>query len=222
VKDAVLAMAAAPPSMDRKSTRRAHRAILLLGPLLLAVLLVMLGGFTPGDRPISFVIGTTSGWIAVAIACGWLATGRGGGKSMLGPPTHVLIGTVLVAPLALFGWLMLWNIVYHQASCAADISAWGKSCHSLIVAMSAVMFSAFAAIRRFGDPVHPKSSGAVMGVAAATAAGSVINLRCTCTTMLHVGVGHVLPLLVSSLLGALLGSLLLRLVKRPRRESPKT
>ena len=94
-----------------------------------------------------------------------------------------------------------------------------KELHQLIIAMSAVMFTAFATVRRFGDPVHPRATGAVMAVSAAAAAGMVINLRCSCATPLHVAVGHVLPLAVASLAGVGFGWLLLRLKRSPAHQN---
>lgn len=176
-----------------------------------------LGWFSLGERPLSFVLGTSGGWVVIAAVASWLALGRGG--RMGGRPTSTLIATAVGAPIVLFAWLMFWNLFYLPTRCPPGVSEYGTACHELIVAMSAVMFTAFTAIRRFGDAVHPRSGGAALGVAAASWSGLVLNLRCTCATPLHVGVGHVLPLVVASVAGIALGGWLLRLrvpVPRPR------
>jgi hypothetical protein len=209
---AILQLAATNKGPDRRRTLLAHVGIILFGPVLLAVLLQLLGGYTQGDRPLPFVVGTSAGWVTVALACGWLALRRD--QDMLGTSTRTLVITAGLAPVALFGWLLLWNRFYLPDACPPGVSSWGTSCHQLIIAMSAVMFSAFATVRRFGDPVHPKATGAVMGVSAAAAAGMVINLRCSCATPLHVGFGHVLPLAVAALAGVGFGAWLLRLRRR--------
>jgi len=212
-KRRLLAAARSEPAPMRRSVRLASLGILVASAALLTVLFWKLGWFTPGDRPLAFVLGTSVGWMAIASAASWLALGRGG--RMGGRPTATLIGTAVGAPVLLLGWLMLCNLVYPPSACAAGISEFGTACHELIVAMSAVMFTAFAAVRRFGDPIHPKSGGAALGVAAASWAGLVLNLRCTCATPMHVAVGHVLPLVVASVAGISLGWWLLRL--RPQR-----
>jgi hypothetical protein len=209
IRDAVRVL----PAPARPVTRRSHLLALGLAAAMLTVLLFVLGGFSAGDRPLGFVAATSSGWVALAAGVSWLALGRGG--RMGGRPTVALIAGAIGAPVLLFGWLLVCNLLYAPTACPPGVSPFGTACHELIVAMSAVMFAAFAFIRRFADPVHPKSAGAALAVASASWAGLVLNLRCTCATPLHVGVGHVLPLAVASAAGVALGHWLLR-VRAPR------
>ena len=211
LRQRVLDAARAEPAMTRRGTRLANLGMLVAGAVGLGLLSWQLG-FAQGTRPGAFVLGTSAGWILAALTASWIALGRGG--RMGGRPSRVLLATTVLTPLLLMGWLLAWNSIYRPEQCDAGVSSWGVACHELIVAMSAVMFIAFAAIRRFGDPVHPRIGGAALGTAAACWSGLVLNLRCTCAAPQHVALGHVLPILVTSVAGIGLGWWLLRLRTR--------
>jgi hypothetical protein len=64
-------------------------------------------------------------------------------------------------------------------------------------------------MRRRTDPVHPGIAGAVLGVTAGLAAGSLVDLWCPVGHIPHVLLGHILPLVLVALAGAWAGRRLL-------------
>jgi hypothetical protein len=63
-----------------------------------------------------------------------------------------------------------------------------------------------ALLRRGSDPVHPVATGAALGAACGAAAGVMVELWCPVAAPRHVAIGHILPITIVSILGALLGS----------------
>jgi hypothetical protein len=75
--------------------------------------------------------------------------------------------------------------------------------------MAAPLLVALVVIRRRSDPVHPGIAGAVLGVTAGIAAGTLVDLWCPIAYLPHVLLGHILPLLVVAVVGAWAGRRLL-------------
>jgi hypothetical protein len=64
-------------------------------------------------------------------------------------------------------------------------------------------------MRRGSDPVHPGVAGAALGITAAVAAGTLVDLWCPVAYLPHVLLGHILPLVVAAAFGAWAGQRLL-------------
>jgi hypothetical protein len=226
LKARVLAAAAAEPSPTRAAVRRRNRLISLVAAasgigafVLFAALisgshLLRLGGEVMPqqhvERPVWLVVTTAGGAGAVAVAALWLALSRG--RSMLGrSPRRLLYGSVLI-PVSLLAWKLTSSIAFGDA-----MVAWpdrpGERCLSLSLLVAAGPLLSFLAIRRT-TPVQPALNGAVLGFAAGACAWIAVDLWCPVAYVPHVLLGHVLPLFVLAVAGALLGQALLSVRRR--------
>ena len=213
----VLAAAAAEASPTRAAVRRRTRlmavvaaasaigAFVVFATLMSERQLLRLGGDVAPqyhlDRPVSLVLTTAGGGLAVAAVAVWLALGRG--RSMLGrSPRWLLLGSVLI-PLGLLTWKVGSSLVL-----GAAMVPWpdrpGERCLSLSLLVAIGPLLSFLAIRG-SAPVHPALNGAAMGFAAGACAWIAVDLWCPVSYVPHVLLGHVLPLLVLAGAGALLG-----------------
>jgi hypothetical protein len=104
--------------------------------------------------------------------------------------------------------LFLWMQVFH-GSYVQPFQAVGYLCLRYTLFMSAVPLAAFLVLRRAIEPRYPSALGAGAGAACASWAGALVDLWCPLTDPMHVLVGHVAPLVVATLVGAVLGHVML-------------
>jgi hypothetical protein len=213
----VLAVAAAEPSPTRAAVRRGALLMGLVAAasgigafVVFAVLmsdghLLRLGGeIAPHqrlERPVGLVVATTSGALGIAAAAVWLALRRG--RSMLGRSRRRLLCGAVLIPISLLAWKVGCSIAF-----GAAMVAWperpGERCLALSLLVSAGPLLSFLAIRR-SAPVQPALNGALMGFAAGACAWVAADLWCPVAFVPHLLIGHVLPLGVLAVAGALLG-----------------
>jgi hypothetical protein len=172
--------------------------VLLAGLTLAITVLFVLGFAAEGwihwsGRPVPYILGTAAGWAVTAALVSWIALGRG--RSMIGRSRRVLWLTAIGAPTALFGWMLLWNLLYPQTLkvCTGRI---GLVCLDMSLAIAALPLFALALWRARFDDVHPGATGAALGAAMGAWAGFTIDLSCECTNPSHILLGHVLPVLL--------------------------
>ena len=199
----VLEAARARPSPPRAEVRRSTFVSLLFGFAALAVVFFSLGGADLRTRPPSFLAMTLAGWVAIAAVATWAGAWRG--RSMLGRKTELLVGAAVATGPGLFAWMLLGTSMWpgtlgYRTSLAAHFV-----CFAMVVAMTIGPFLAFAYVRRATDPVHPRATGAALGAVAAAWAGVMVDLHCPVSEAIHVSIGHVLPIVVFAILGALVG-----------------
>jgi len=201
LRDRVLAAVEREPVPSRASgARRRVRAVLLgFGSLLAS--LAFLGIRTHG-RPDGYMVALFLAWLPIAAAATWAGVAQG--RSMLGRPAGWLVGVAVLTPLALLaawaGVAMAWPSTLHDAS--------GPHQH-LVCDIATLSFSvgplfAFAALRRGSDPVTPRLTGAAIATAAAAWGALALHLVCGFTAPVHILLGHVLPVVIVTLAGALL------------------
>ena len=89
----------------------------------------------------------------------------------------------------------------------------GLRCLSLSLLVAIGPLLSFLALRR-SAPAHPALNGAAMGFAAGACAWFAVDLWCPVAYLPHLLLGHVLPLFVLGVVGALLGQALLSLRRR--------
>jgi hypothetical protein len=198
----VLSAVAKEPSPARRAVER-RRALALLGAgLWMLFVFGGLGGFRAVERPLAFVLGTGAGWAAIALVATWGAS-RGG--SMVGRPRSALLLLVVMTPLALEVWYAAWAL---RADFAVAVAPIDKSalCAIATLTMALAPFALLFLGRRGSDPNHPRATGAAMGVVAGVWGAVLIDLHCERTDILHVTLGHVLPVLVLALVGWVLGA----------------
>lgn len=128
----------------------------------------------------------------------WFLTARG--RSMLGRPTNQLIAGAFAAPLGMFLFRVGISAAFEDG-----VVGWpdrvGVKCLGMSLAMSVSMLTALFAIRWRSDPVHPVATGIALGAAAGTAGSFLTDLWCPVGEPLHVLLGHVVPILICSLIG---------------------
>jgi hypothetical protein len=170
------------------------------------------GGVRPHARPLSLILATASGSALVTAFALALALGRG--TSMLGRSRRLLLAAIALLPLALLVWKMGVSSLYDGMNVAWPARP-GARCLGLALAIGALPLAAALAVRRRSDPVQPSLTGAALGAAVGLAAASLVDLWCPVAHLQHLLVGHLLPIALLALAGALTGSRLLAVRFRP-------
>ena len=101
------------------------------------------------------------------------------------------------------------------SSARADLLTWGSEriglrCLRLSLAVAAAPFAALLAVRRGTDPLQPAVTGAVLGMASGAFAWVLVDLWCPVAYMPHLLLGHVLPIALLAIAGALAARALAR------------
>lgn len=207
LKRRVLATVQTEPAPTQRTVRQ--RGWLTFGICTAIALAVFAkaGGVRIYDRPGLLVVWTCVGWIVAASAAAAFGVARG--RSMLGRSTASLVMLIIALPIVLLAWKIGVTAPFGPEMMAPWPGRPGLRCLGLSLAMAAPLLVAFVVIRRRSDPVHPAIAGAVLGITAGVAAGTLVDLWCPIAYLPHVLLGHILPLLVLALVGAWAGRRLL-------------
>lgn len=205
----ILGAAGRLPSPHRAAATRRDRALYALGAATLVIVFVALGGLRLGRRPEAFLALTSGGWAVVAVLATWISLGRG--RSMLGRPRPWLsVVAIATAPL-----LVAWALVVVAAWPEVRQLRGGMGAHVMCFVLTLLLSTgpgvAWAWARRGTDPVHPRAALASLGAAAGAWAGVSIDLHCELSHEAHVALGHVLPVAILALFGAVFGKRVLGL-----------
>jgi hypothetical protein len=154
-------------------------------------------------RPLWFCLAAAVTWAAVAALSMMGALGHERGASWRSG--GVLLAIAVGTPALLFG------LMFAAAVVAPDLTApcterTGLRCIGLTMAAAVFPLLALLRVRRQSDPVHPAATGAALGSACGAAAGVMVVLWCPVASPAHIALGHVLPVVVLSVIGALLGA----------------
>ena len=205
----VLAEAARAPAPTRREHRTKIAIIAAASVIATMGLFFATGGLFRGARPMELVA-FTAGFGLVAALVLTRVSGRVSG-SMLGRPRQVLLlGCVLAAPvLAIVACAAgaLWP--EHAAEQVPSHAHLG--CGLLTIVQGALPLAALLVPRRGSDPVHPALTGAALGMTAGAWTAMMAYLRCPHAAVLHCVGAHVVPTLVLTAAGALLGRALLKI-----------
>lgn len=204
----VLAAAAQTPSPTRADYKRRVVLVAAIGAVATVALFVVMGGMRPGTRPVEMIAFTVGfGLVAAAIL-----TRLSGGKSgtMLGRPrSQLVMGLVLTAPvLAVIAFCS--TLAWPEPAGEHVEGAAHFTCGAISVLQGALPLLALLVPKRGSDPVHPAITGAALGMTAGAWSVVMAYLRCPHAAALHCVLAHVVPTLVLTALGAVLGWLLLR------------
>jgi hypothetical protein len=196
----VLAQASAEPVPPRAAGtwRRTLAVVLSVG--VSYGILASIGGPGSGGRPLAYTYVLAALWGVVGVLGAWAGVGRG--HSMLGRPASWRVLVVLLTPVALFATAFVVNALWPPPFRFADFDK-HLTCVEWTLVMAAAPLIAFTYLRRGSDPVAPRLTGAAIGTAAGTVGALGIELICTHATLFHVLVGHVLPVALLAVLGAL-------------------
>jgi hypothetical protein len=194
LKSRVLAQVTATPSMTRRQGRIASAALAALSLGIAAALFEFFGGLAHSrDRPIASTVRLADGWGLVSALLAWLTL------TTTRAPLRVF--AAIFSPILLFFWMRQFT----------DAGAPGSevACFTLAIAVGAPPLASFLGVRRGADPMHPTSLGALAGATSGALANVVLMLWCPMTETVHVLVGHALPMIVLTVIGATLGETVL-------------
>jgi len=125
------------------------------------------------------------------------------GRSGLGASIPKLAAISLaVAPLYA---LLVLGLPVHEAATGVgtvDISPWGARCFGIAAFIGLAVLGCFGLAMRAAAPVGARIRSAVLGSAAGAWAGVAVFLFCPSGDALHLSVGHVLPVVTLTIVGA--------------------
>ena len=199
----VLAAAAAERVPPRGAGVRRAAVSVGVGFALSVLVSVLIGLPGNGGRPGAYVMAITIAWGAVAVAATLYGVARG--RSMLGRPAGWRVAVAVMTPVVLLGASLALAAAW--PSTTSDVA--GLHEH-LVCILFASLFAAgpllaFAFVRRGTDPVAPRLSGAAVGAAAGAWGALGIELHCGHAGILHIVLGHVLPVVLLTAVGVVLG-----------------
>jgi hypothetical protein len=204
IRDRILEAARKEPAPTRDRARDRRRMALSFGVAIALASFALVGSMGPLPRPFLFACG--AGWSLVAFVGTLVGLSRG--QMMLGRSTRALVATAsAIAPVVLAWILML--VFYMQPPHVAPPMHVHLVCCAMGIAFAAAPLGAMLWIRRGTDPVHPAATGATLGSAAGAWGGLLIHLHCPYVDPAHVVAGHVLPIVLLAIAGALAGRRLL-------------
>jgi hypothetical protein len=218
VKSRILAAVRAEPAPTRRATLLRNALLLAAGGAAALAIFVCIGGVRVYARPSLLVAATSAGWFVAAAVATRIAFARG--RSMLGRPTAWLVALVVGAPLLLLVWKLAVTVPFGQQMMVWWDDKKGYRCLGMSLGIGFVLLAVFTAARRRSDPLRPGITGAALGMAAGIAAGGLVDLWCPVAHVNHLLLGHILPLILLAVLGAVAGRLFIRLgnrIKRPAR-----
>jgi hypothetical protein len=131
---------------------------------------------------------------------------------MLGRPRSWLLMQVLLTPVSLFGWRVLISARYPQMM-VEWIERPGLRCFTLSVFLALAPLLGLLWWRQGSDPVHPRLTAAAVAAAVGAGAWVLVDLWCPVGYVPHLLIGHVFPVVLLIVLGALLGSRVIGLGK---------
>jgi hypothetical protein len=207
----ILEAAVQAPAPTRAQTRRARFwmfAAAIAGAL--AIFLVR-GGVRLTSRPPSLVALTSLG-TAVFSGAGMYVLFTRRGRSALRRPSVWLLLAGLGAVVAFLLFKYGVSAAYGRANVWPDRA--GFKCLGLGIATGALPLFAALASWRGTDPLIPVATGAAFGAGAGLGSAVLVDLWCPVAYMPHLLLGHVLPILLLAVAGALLGWRLLRVRRR--------
>lgn len=214
LKERVLEAVRRIPSPLRSEAQHEARRVLLATITVVTTLFFAVDGVHHSmGRPRWFLAASLGLWGAVALLA-LRAAWRGGvtfGSGSLTSLATVIVGApavLLLASLLLSRWdPALMGLHPEQRS---------LHCFALTLAAAACPLVGLSRVRRSSDPMHPVASGSALGVACGACAGVMVDLWCPVAAPRHVLVGHILPMGVLALFGAVLGARVIAMRHRHR------
>jgi hypothetical protein len=208
----VLQRATQEPAPTRAQHAARQHIVIALSLAVSLLVFLALGGVRSSPRPTKLMLETAIGSTVLAIAVASVALGRG--RSMLGRPGLWLWLVVVSTPIALFGWR-----VFTSARYAGMTAEWstrpGLRCLLLSGMLAITPLLGLLWLRRGSDPVHPRMTAAALAAAAGAGSWVLVDLWCPVSYVPHLLLGHVAPVVLLTLLSAVLGGRVLKLRKMP-------
>jgi hypothetical protein len=124
-----------------------------------------------------------------------------------------MLAVALVTPIALFAWMQVFAGTYVE-----PFSRLGLRCISFTVTAAALPLATVLLLRRGIEPRRPTALGAAIGVTCGAWASVIVTAWCPLTNAVHALVGHVAPVMLLGLFGAIVGPWVLG-IRRSRGDS---
>jgi hypothetical protein len=196
LKPRLLALVSAEPAPQRSDRRLPAAGLAALAMVAMAAVLMISGGPAhAAGRPAAVSSWVVGGMLALAVAASWSVLPAG--RSMLGRPRGRLLAVALGVPLFVGLWLLLWHTSYVD-----PFERVGFRCLALTSASAPWPFALLVYLSRRFEPRHPTLMGAALGSAAGAWAAMMVELWCPLADPGHVATGHVLPLVLLTLVAA--------------------
>jgi hypothetical protein len=166
--------------------------------------------FVYGDQALGLHAGVKSSPLLASVAIALLSlliastfAALRRGRSGLGASTAILIATA-VATAPLYALLALVFPVHEGATTvgSVSISPWGARCIVIASFVGVAVLGCFASAMRAAAPVGTRVRGMALGSAAGAWAGFAVFVFCPSGEPLHVSIGHVLPVVALTMVGA--------------------
>jgi len=195
---------AARPSPTRRQAGVAARALVAASVAVGVMIFEEVGGFEHGaGRPIGITFALATGWSVVAAILTWLVLARSASSAMPRWPLSAGV-SALLAPILLFLWMRLFYGRYPE-----PYDAVGYRCLRYSLFISALPLGSFLTLRRAIEPRFPALLGAAAGAACAAWAGALVDIWCPLANPVHILIGHLAPLVVATVVGAIAGRFML-------------
>ena len=203
LKERILAEAASKPSPTR-ATSRAYALITGVSSIVVAMTIFLAwdGPRHGQGRQAWYYAASILGWTIIAAASGWAAFGRG--RSAVGRSRAWMLAVATATPALLLGMMWAFTLVDPTVT-EVHPERLGLKCLSLTLSAAVLPLAGLFALRSGSDPVHPGTTGAALGAASGAAAGIMVELWCPVGTVQHIALGHIVPIVVLALLGAVIG-----------------
>jgi hypothetical protein len=209
-KSRVLASVREVPAPTRKETLQRQTWLIAAGLTGALALFFIKGGLRVTSRPPSLIALTSLG-TAVFVGVGmWLLFTRG--PSGLRRPRTVMLGAAVLSTVAFVSWRYGISALYGRAGAWPDRV--GLRCLVLSVGTGGLMLFAALMSWRRSEPITPRATGAAFGAGAGLGSALLVDLWCPVGYVPHLLLGHVLPIAILSVAGALIGGRVLGIVRR--------
>jgi hypothetical protein len=134
---------------------------------------------------------------------------------MLGRPRGVLLAAVVASAPLLAIVAVLAAAMWPEPAAEHVEGGVHLACGAMSVLQGALPLVALMLPRRGSDPVHPAVTGAALGMTAGAWTVVMAYLRCPHAAAMHCVLAHVVPTLILTALGAVLGWVFLRVRSAP-------
>jgi hypothetical protein len=210
VKERVLAAVASTPAATRRSVLRSTAILLGCGVIGALIIFLEKGGLRPTGRPPLLVALTSLGTAVITgVGMAFLFTR---GRSMLGRSRAFLLLVSAASTLGFLAWKYGVSVVFEMTGRFPDRP--GFRCLALSVAVGALPLCAAIIAARRSVLVRPGTVGAAFGAGAGLGSAVLVDLWCPVAYLPHLLLGHVLPVVLLAVLGALVGRPILRMARR--------